>query len=271
MNSLKTMGLELKNIPAAFQFLRYKLVSSNSHHLHSPFVFDLYNNVIKDENPFYIFNLIESVRARMLLSDDEITVHDLGTGGDRSSHKKLSLSTIAKHSVKPAKYGQLLFRLVNKFHPEYIVELGTSLGITTMYLAAPHSDSKVITIEGCEETAAIAKKNFQLSRLKNIQQITGEFGECLPEALAQIPRTDFVFFDGNHRKEATLAYFQLCLAKHQEHSVFVFDDIHWSGEMNEAWKIIQQHEDVTLTIDLFALGIVFFRTGFPKQHFILKY
>jgi predicted O-methyltransferase YrrM len=261
----------LKNVPVALQYMRYRLVSSNAHDLHSPFVFDLYNNVIRDRTPFYAYQAIESIRSKMLLSDEKIVVHDLGTGGEKYSQKKLALSFIAKQYVKPAKYGQLLFRLVNQFHPVHLLELGTSLGITTLYLASPHSDAKVITIEGCPDTAAVAKKNFSIAKAGNVEQVVGEFNEVLPGILKKTSQLDFVYFDGNHRKDATLDYFNQCLAKHHEFSVFVFDDIHWSSGMEEAWKIIQQNETVTCSIDLFFCGIVFFRKGFPKQHFILKY
>jgi predicted O-methyltransferase YrrM len=269
LKSMKVPGL--KQVPAALQYLRYKLVSSDAHGLHSPFVFELYNNTILDETPFYFFRVIESIRANMLLSNEEILVHDLGTGGKKLRQKNRSISYIAKHFVKPAKYGQLLFRLINKFQPEYILELGTSLGITTLYLASSNSKSRVTTIEGCPNTAAMARKNFAAAGIKNIQLLTGEFSDILPGAVQQIPRLDFVYFDGNHRKDATLAYFRECLAKHHERSVFVFDDIHWSNEMNSAWKTIQLDQEVTVTIDLFSVGLVFFRKGLPKQHFVLKF
>jgi predicted O-methyltransferase YrrM len=264
-------GSAFKNVPVALQYMRYRLVSSGAHDLHSPFVFDLYSNVIRNQAPFYAYRGIESLRSKMLLSAEKIDVHDLGTGGEKSPVKKLALNYIAKHYLKPAKYGQLLFRLVNQFHPIHVLELGTSLGITAVYLASPHSDSKVVTIEGCPNTAGIAKRNFNAAKVRNIEQVVGEFGDVLPGVLEKIPRLDFVYFDGNHRKDATLHYFKQCLLKRHELSVFVFDDIHWSSEMQEAWKIIQQHEAVTLTIDLFSVGIVFFREGFPKQHFVLKY
>jgi predicted O-methyltransferase YrrM len=261
----------LKKILFVFRYLRYKLFASDEHGLHSPFVFELYTRVIRDETPFYIFEEIESVRAKMLLSDAKLQVQDFGTGGKKKSEKKLSLSFIAKHYVKPKKYGQLLFRLVNRFRPVNILELGTSLGITTQYLASPDSQAYVTTIEGCTNTAAAACENFRIAGIKNIEQITGEFSEVLPTVLKKSPKLDFVYFDGNHRKDATLLYFNQCLSSSHEHSVFVFDDIHWSREMEQAWKLVQHHESVTLTIDLFFIGLVFFRKGIPKQHFILKY
>ncbi len=264
-------ALEIKKSPVVFQYLRYRLMADTEHDVHSPFVFNLYKNVIQDPTPFYSFHAIESVRSKMLLSNEKIKVHDFGTGGTKSPAMERSVQFIAKHYVKPPKYAQLLFRLVNEFQPIYILELGTSLGLTTMYLASPYSRAKVMTMEGCPNTAAVAKKNFKEAGIKNVEQIIGEFSIALPEVLKKLPRLDFVYFDGNHRKEATLGYFQQCLSKHHECSVFVFDDIHWNEEMTEAWKIIQQHKAVTITIDLFFIGIVFFRKGFPKQHFLLKF
>jgi predicted O-methyltransferase YrrM len=88
--------------------------------------------------------------------------------------------------------------------------------------------------------------------------------------LNSLPKLDLVFFDGNHQKVPTLDYFHHCLTKAHENSIFIFDDIHWSSEMDEAWQQIQGHEQVSLTIDLFQFGLVFFRKGIAKQHFTLR-
>ncbi|MCX6290230.1 MAG: class I SAM-dependent methyltransferase [Bacteroidetes bacterium] len=264
-------GLEFKHLSSAVQYLRFRLSSLDEHDLHSPFVYDLYHHVIRDETPYYAFQVIEAIRSGMMLSQDSIRMTDLGTGGTSSPEKKIAIRHIAKRHAKSARYGQLLFRLVNRFQPKYILELGTSLGITTMYLASPAKNSDVLTIEGCHEIATAARKNFVAAHMENIRLLEGEFSDALPSALQLVPQVDFVFFDGNHRKEATLNYFHQCLEKHHEHSIFVFDDIHWSREMQEAWKEIREHEAVTLSMDLFRLGIVFFRRGFPKQSFVLKY
>src|SRR6185369_17517616 len=155
---MKTIASKI--VPAALQYLHYRLVANSAHGVHSPFVFHLYQAVIKDTTPYYAFEAIESVRSRMLLSDEEINVHDYGTGGKKNRRRKSSIQFIATHYVKPAKYAQLLFRLVNEFQPTHILELGTSLGLTSMYLASPNRSANVITIEGCADTASVAKKNF---------------------------------------------------------------------------------------------------------------
>jgi len=253
------------------EFLKYMLSADNEHAIHSPFVYDLYTNIILDRSSYYAFEKIESVRAKMILSDEKIPVLDYGTGGEEKSQRLLKISYIARHYVKPQKDGQLLFRLINYFHPGSILEMGTSLGITTLFLAAPVSKSKVVTIEGCPNTSAVARKNFERAGVKNIVLETGEFNKSLPLALAHFEKLDFVYFDGNHRKQATLQYFNQCLELHHTGSVFVFDDIHWSSEMLEAWDEIRNHPLVTISIDLYRVGIIFFRETQPKQHFRLRF
>jgi predicted O-methyltransferase YrrM len=253
------------------EFLLHRLKAGNEHSIHSPFVYDLYTNVIKDKNSFYAFDKVEAVRSKMLLSNEKIPVLDFGTGGEEKQQRMLSLSFIAEHFVKPAKEGQLLFRLVNHFSPQHILELGTSLGITTLYLATPDSGSKVVTIEGCPNTSAVASKNFQRAGVKNIILETGEFSHSLPKALSHFKKIDFAYFDGNHRKKPTLDYFSQSLAYHHTDSVFVFDDIYWSPEMAEAWNEIKNHPAVTISIDLYIMGILFFREAQPKQHFKLRF
>lgn len=254
-----------------FNYLKYLITSKNLHGIHSPFVYELYENVIQDKKSFYKFELIESLRAKLLLSDKMIDVIDFGAGSKIQNTKRKKISAIAKNSAKPKKYGELLFRLVNKFQPKNIIELGTSLGISTLYLALPDSTSLVVTLEGCEQTSAFARGNFEKLKTKNVEVITGNFDETLTHALAKSRKVDFAFFDGNHAKEPTLRYFQEVLKFSNKNSVFVFDDIHWSEEMEEAWVEIKNHPSVTTTIDLYFLGIVFFKTELSKENFVLKF
>jgi predicted O-methyltransferase YrrM len=196
---------------------------------------------------------------------------DLGAGSHLQNKTSKSISEIVHAAAKPEKYAQLLFRLVNHFQPATILELGTSLGISSAYMASANSRSKLITIEGCKEIAAIAGQNFKKLELFNIEQLTGNFDDRLPEVLKKIDQLDFVFFDGNHRKIPTINYFEQCLEKASERSVFVFDDIYWSDEMKEAWQEIKNNDRVTVTIDLFYFGILFFRKEQVKEHFVIRY
>jgi predicted O-methyltransferase YrrM len=173
-------------------------------------------------------------------------------------------------SGKSPRLGQMLFCLVEYIKPQFILELGTSLGITTCYLAKASSEARVYTLEGCGETAEIAGQLFKDLGISNISQITGNINDTLPSCISQMPRLDLVFFDANHAYQPTIHYFHICLSKATEESIFIFDDIHWSSEMQKAWEFIKNDPSVTLTLDLFYMGLVFFRKAQPKQHFILR-
>ncbi|MFD1871624.1 O-methyltransferase [Hymenobacter bucti] len=256
-----------------FAYLRYWLRSGNAHGLHSPFIYGLYTTVIRHNGKFKAFGPIEARRRELLKSTQRIAVTDFGAGSQVAGGggQQRRLSDIARHAAKPSRLAQLLFRLVNHFQPATILELGTSLGLTTAYLAAADSRSKVITFEGCPNTAAVARETFAKLHLGNVELVTGNLDQTLPATLAGLTRpVDFVFFDGNHRYEPTLRYFEQCLCKAHDNSVFVLDDIHWSAEMEQAWEAIKAHPAVTVTVDLFYVGLVFFRKKQPRQNFWLR-
>ena len=254
------------------QYLKYRLQAKDEHSIHSPFLFELYCSAFLSSGSYYIFNDFNLLRQRLLNKKREfVEVNDLGAGSQKLRTSTRTVAQIAKYSVKQKKYAELLFKLVNRFKPKTIIELGTSLGLTTMHLAYPQKNAKVHTIEGCENIATIAQQHFSDYHFENIDSITGNFDSCLPNLLSTISTVDFMFFDGNHQKEATINYFLLCLEKANEDSVFVFDDIYWSKGMTEAWKYIKSHPKVTQTIDIYQLGIVFFRQSLTKEDFVLRY
>jgi predicted O-methyltransferase YrrM len=256
-----------------FKFLNYQLFAKhrNGHGIHSPFVYDLLTNIIEDETPFYCFENIEKLRSDLLKNSETITVTDLGAGSKKNKSNQRKIKDIAKFSMTTERNAQLLFRLVNHFKPHNIIELGTSLGLTTLYLSFPNKNANIYTIEGCPEIAKVASKIFAISNVSNIKQYVGNFDVKLPEVLHDAQQADFVFFDGNHRKEPTINYFNMCLPHISENSVFIFDDIHWSQGMEEAWNEIKQNEQVSLTIDLFYVGLVFFKKDLQKQDFVIKF
>ena len=223
--------------------------AGNEHSVHSPFVFDLLTKVIYNRVEYYSFKKIENLREELLDS------------------KKI----IVKHTVKSVKYTKLLFRLVNYFQPAQIIELGTSVGISTAYMASVGSKINVVTIEEQQEIAEIAKENFAKLELKNVEQIVEDFDKILPTVLNKYQNLDFVHFAGNHSKQATLNHFSQCLEKANGNSVFVFDNIYQSSEMKAAWEEIKNNDRVRVTVDLFCMGIVFFRQEQVKQHFVIKY
>ncbi|WP_317044248.1 O-methyltransferase [Hymenobacter roseosalivarius] len=221
---------------------------------------------------FAPYEAIEHRRTELLASEQTITVTDFGAGSHTGAGRQRRVRHIARTATKPRQLGQLLFRLVNHFQPRTVLELGTSLGLTTAYLATPNSHSQVITFEGCPATAAVARETFSSLGLRNIALIEGNLDDTLAPTLAALTvPVDFAFFDGNHRYEPTVRYFEQCLTCRTDQSVFIFDDIHWSAEMDRAWQTIKAHPDVMLTVDAFFMGLVFFRKNQPKQHFSLRF
>ena len=257
------------------KYLRYYFTAANGkgHGVHSPFVFNLITKVLNDRTNYPAYKEVETQRSFLLGNETIITVEDFGAGSTKGLTKQRVVQQIAATSLKPKKYAQLLYRLVNYFQPKQILELGTSLGITSAYLAKANPSAAVITMEGSAAVATIAQQQFDTLQLKNIAVVTGNFDEILQPLIDNTQQAfDFVFIDGNHRKEPTLRYFEQLLAKANNDTVFVFDDIHWSAEMEEAWVQLKQHPQVTLTVDLFFIGLVFLRKEQKeREHFIIRY
>jgi predicted O-methyltransferase YrrM len=258
----------------AKKYFNYYLKAQNGkgHGVHSPFVFDFIIHVLNDHKKYECYQKIESLREQLLANNTIIEVEDFGAGSAINPFKNRKVKDIAHSSLKKKKYAQLLFRIANYYQSNTIVELGTSFGITTSYLASAHKDSKIITFEGSHNIASIALSNFKQARLNKIDLIEGDFKKTLEGINNKIEKVDLVFIDGNHRKEATLEYFNFFLKKSSSQTIFIFDDIYWSEEMEEAWKLIQQDDSVTLTIDLFFIGLVFLSPDFKvKQHFTIRF
>ncbi len=253
-----------------FRYLRFWQSSGNAHSIHSPFVFQLYTQVIRHSVPYYCFEAIEDSRADLLASAQVLEIRDFGAGSKILSSEKRKVRDIARHSEKSPALAQLLFRLVNHFQPRTLFDLGTSLGTTTLYLAHARKESSLYTFEGDPSLAALANERFVQFQIPHLTSVVGNLDQTLSETLTKITTLDFVFFDANHRQEPTWRYFEQCLTKAHAESVFVFDDIYWSAEMQQVWQQIKHHPAVTLTIDLFYIGLVFFRQNQPIQHFKLR-
>ena len=253
------------------RYLKYRFRSVDEHSVHSPFLFKLLTEVIYDNSYSPACDEIELLRRSLLHSEEEIEVEDLGAGSRTGKNKKRRIAEIMKNAGHPVRYGRLLYRLSKRIKAKSILELGTSLGISALYQHAGNPDATLTTLEGCKHTAAYARNNFAALHAEKIKLVEGNFNFTLPDFIRSCDRLDQVFFDGNHRREPTLSYFRACLQKAHEGSVFIFDDIHWSDEMESAWEEIRTDPAVSLSIDLFYMGLVFFHKGQARQHFILKF
>ncbi len=252
------------------QYAHYRWHARNAHGLHSPFVFQLYAEVIGSGKQFYAFEEIEKVRKSLLYSNKRIEVTDLGAGSRKLKQSTRKIAEIVQHSAVTPKKGALLFRLVEYFRPEQVLELGTSVGIGTLYLQLAHRSATIITFEGCPHTAAVAQKTFEKMGLSP-SLVVGNLEDTLPQTLEKIPKVDLVYMDANHTYQATLHYFESILPKLHENSVVVVDDIRWSADMKQAWDVLCQRPEILLSLDLFDCGILLLRNKQPKQHFHLLF
>jgi len=250
-------------------YLNYRLKAKKRHGVHSPFVYDLSEEVLHKRSANKA-DEIEEIRKRMLRDRTVINLKDYGAGSRKNNGTKRTVSEITKTSSSPVALAQLMQRLISYLELDNVVELGTNLGLTTAYLAAAGPRTNVISLEGDPSLASIAVKNLQKIGLE-AEIIEGRFEDNLDLALAKMTSVDFAYIDGNHRKEPTLNYFDKIAEKSTENSVLAFGDIHWSPEMEEAWNVIKQNKSVTITIDLFDLGLVFFRKGRAEvEHFTIR-
>jgi predicted O-methyltransferase YrrM len=259
------------NLQTGLDYLKHRLKAKTRHGVHSPFVYRLVDKVMYDFHAKKVYFDIEKLTSELLLDPRRINITDFSAGSLANNNKQMKVSTLARNVLKPARLAQLIHRLAADVKPSTIVELGTCLGITTAYLAKAAPNARVISIEGCPETAAIAHDNLKKLHISNIELIVGDFDEILPKISQDIPVLDLVFIDGNHRKDATLDYFKWCLPKLGENSLMIFDDIYWSEGMKEAWTQIKAQPEVSVTIDLFHIGLVFVKKGQAKEDFFIRF
>lgn len=258
----------------AKKYIHYYCTASNGkgHGVHSPFVFDFITHVLNDSRHYPAYDQVEALRKRLLANKKLLQVEDFGAGSAISNTSHRTIARIAKNAAKSKKFSQLLFRIVHYYKPATILELGTSLGISTAYMALANPAARVITGEGSSAIAEQAAANFRDLSLQTIELIPGNFDNTLHGILAAHPSIELAFMDGNHRLEPTLRYFEALLPNITDNTIVILDDIHWSEGMEQAWRQVQEHPAVTLTIDLFFIGLVFFRKDFKvKQHFSIRF
>jgi predicted O-methyltransferase YrrM len=256
------------SVQLAWKFLVYLLTSSNGkgHGVHSPFVFDFIVHVLRGKQvDVQGFRQIEAKRRELEHSSRVLDVLDLGAGSSFDKKSQRTVSSIAKRAAKPSRFARLFYRIIRYYQIDSVLELGTSLGLTTRYLSIAGPRHGVISIEGAPAIADFTAKSLAEEGIRNTTILTGDFKDHLPGALASIKGRKLVFFDGNHQYQPTLDYFQAALGGIGDEDILIFDDIHWSNDMEKAWAEIRNNEKVSCTIDLFFIGIVFFRKEFKEK------
>ncbi|WP_298137604.1 class I SAM-dependent methyltransferase [Flavobacterium sp.] len=261
-------------------YLKFLRNSKNQHGVHSPFVYNLVTKCFYDNKNYPEYTILKNYRNSLLQNKNTIEVTDFGAGSRVFKSDTRAINQIAKNAGISSKRAELLFRIVNYFQPKNILEIGTSLGLATSALslgleaktnrAKLNSKSKIITLEGCPNTINQCQLQLHKFNINNVECVNTKFEDYLSNCQLNTEHCQLIYFDGNHSKKATLEYFELLLPSITNDSIWIFDDIHWSKDMEEAWEIIKNHHKVTVTIDTFQWGIVFFRTEQEKEHFVIR-
>lgn len=251
-------------------YLKFLWNSKNAHGIHSPFVFDLVTKCFYDKTNYQEYSVLKNYRNSLLQNNNTINVTDFGAGSKVFKSNTREISKIAKTAGITSKNAELLFRISRYFQAEKVLEIGTSLGLASSALSLGNKNSKITTLEGCPETSKAAQSEFQKFGLTNIDPFVTEFTNYLESPNLKSETLNLIYIDGNHQKAATLHYFDLLSPTVTNDSVWIFDDIHWSADMEEAWKIIKKHPKVSVTIDTFQWGFVFFRKEQKKEDFIIR-
>ena len=251
-------------------YLKFLWHSKNEHGVQSPFVFNLVTKCFYDKKNYSEYSILKNYRNTLLQNKEFITVTDFGAGSRVFKSNIRAIHKIAENAGISQKRAQLLFRLVKYFQPETVLEIGTSLGLASSAIALGNPKATITSLEGCPETLRIAQELFEKFNLKNTHFINTKFEDYLEASKLSEAKYALIYFDGHHSKQATLEYFNHLLPTISNDTIWIFDDIHWSAGMEEAWDIIKNHPNVTVTIDTFQWGLVFFRKEQAKEHFIIR-
>jgi len=259
----------VKSVHRIYHFIRHQITAfhSGGHGVHSPYLFDFIQNVISEKHPYYCFESIEKLRKELLDDSRTVSIIDWVTGSNRQK----TIVALASGALKPTRQGQLLFRICAHYSYKKVLELGTSLGITTLYLAAADKKINCISVEGSPELAAKANELHQSAGASNIQIKMINPDSHLTWVLEEAGTQDLIFIDSNHRHEALKNYFNLCVNFIHSNSIIVVDDPYWSEGMTRAWQEIRKHRKVTSTIDLYEMGIVFFNPEFGRRNYRIRF
>lgn len=251
--------------------------SKTRHGVHSPFLYRFLDQCLYRKSEKALFEIPEYQRSKLKKDPTILEYIDLGAGSrkqklktSRDHIRKNRVCDIARNSLQKPKNCRLFYRMIQYFGCSNVLEMGTSFGITTSYMSLAGDHVRIDTIEGVQPIADLAEKYFTEKDFSNIHLHRGNFDQKLSEVVSD-KKYDLVFIDGNHKGDKTVDYFQK-LTKHiNEPGVIIVDDIRWSESMLQAWQKIKQHQDVTFSIDLFNMGILFFDNRFTNEEFAIRF
>lgn len=251
--------------------VKYYFKAHTRYDVHSPFLSEWLEAVLEDKRAFYAFDEIEEVRQYWLRSPEIVDyTEDLGAGSRTGQGRLRPVKEMVRRSAVDQLTGKRLFRMLQFARPGSILELGTNLGFSAMFLRMAARNAAFVSIEGHDVVARLAKHSFKRLGIPAPEIRIGAFQNVLPVVLSDKKQLDFVWMDGDHRMKPTLQYFEKILPNLHADSVVAIGDIHWSSDMEQAWEQLKVHPSVRMSVDLFDFGVLFFRKEQKEpEHFTL--
>ena len=250
---------------------QFNLKHRHGHGIHSPYLFEFVNGVIYNDIRTEVPGWLTALHRQLRRERAMLTATGPGAPSTVKGGPQRSVRSFVKGSSVSLKYGALLFRISRWFRPGVILELGTGLGISTLYLSAGSPGIPVHTIEGISERADFSEGLFKRSSLTTVKVHVGEIEEVLESLAGEVKGRMLVFVDGNHRFDPTIGYLKWILGQAGAESVVVMDDLYWSKEMARAWHEIISWPEVRMSIDLYQMGVLLLRTDLNKTELKIKF
>lgn len=277
------------------KYLKYRLAARGrrGRGIHSPLVYDLIRKVIVNEERWKVPGRVVEVHRALLKDRTRLAFEEFGagsrvasteSGGDSrddftgsdagsgiTSVASRSIRSLTRRSSVNRRFGRFLFRLVRWFRPDELIELGTGIGVSTLYLSAAF-DRQMESVEASPQKHAFSKVLFEQYGIKNVKTHCGTFMQCFEDVVPDPDARSMVFLDGDHRYGATMELVERLIdTRKNGEMLIVIDDIHWSEEMERAWNELRHDSRIPFTVDLFQVGLVFIRDEVSKQHFTLTF
>ena len=246
-------------------YVNFIFSATNQHGVHSPFVYQLVTKCFYNRKNRPEYRKIGEYRKDVFQEKQQLHIQpNCSTFFKANTYKISKLAKIYAPSWKRSKF---LTRLTNYLNCKSVLEIGTQMGIRTSCFAS-HKNCDVITIDNCEETQKIAREKLKKHHFSTIKFCLQEFTQ--QEILVDQKKIDCIYIGNTRKKQSTLHLFEEALKKVHNDSVILIEGLHWSKDMNQAWKEIKENKQVSVTIDTFYLGLVFFRKEQAKEHFKIR-
>jgi len=232
-----------------------KLFCRKGFGVHSPFVYDLITNVIEEKSDFYAFSDISIAQLQLLQNEHVI----------QYGRKRIAVKEALKRFGITTKEGKFLFRLTNHYKPHTILSIGSSMGLAPLCLTRYNATVQCIILEYEQDIAEIAKQILNKEKNTALNIKIGAYHELLPESIVQLQRIDCVFIGKDVGVNDWDTVFEQCEPFIHDSTFFVLAGIRSSTDKQNYWMQYRQHPSVTIAVDLFDMGLLFFQPKLHKQ------